>query len=711
MAYKTGVQSSTVQRAISRQKARYSGTKQSTGGGSSTKTPEDIYAANLKNVVYKRGDEVTPNMSTEQGEVYAPPPSSSSNQQMFITPSYNRQQTYQQFREQGDPYKPKVITPTPNMSTESGQKYVPPPRSSYNKSNSNIAVLKDGTLSLATTQQAKQQRMSSFTRVYTPLKEGFLLKQDENKYAINSIEQRSREAGQMLGAASLFGIRGVGTGYMGVGTAARQTKGYKYFSNLYNVAATKSIGKTAATYSVNFGKSVISGGAIVKAGQFISNKYAPQDQQLFSEESFFPGVVSRAHKAEGQAVRDSSLLGYIAYEGMGTMFSTKKDVFKESVRSDLQNMGLSDYQVSIGVAAATRSRKASGVSEIVALLDISRRSERTGRALLSSAFIKKEGTTIAQKKAGLEMFKITAPRVGLAGTQEGVAQEIYTQTSRGQPITTKGVVVAGVGGFISAGLIGGSIAGLKPKTLGKSKTLEYVAYLTDPAEKPGDILADITDTTLRKAGRSVPTTPVLTQPISPTDIITIGKGKRTTPPQDNPFTIGRGKSTPVDSMFQPGTPVNTKPNTIIVPSKPTPKEPTPIIPVTFTPTKPSTIISTDTFTNPKTNTNINVLTNINTNINIPAFVPLVRNPMGLLPVGGFSTGSGRGKGKRRVKGKRMYVPSIEASFLNVTGGSGSFGYMSGVGIRPKIGKMNRNPKKTQKKMKGLTLSKPNIRRF
>lgn len=327
--------------------------------------------------------------------------------------------------------------------------------------------------------------------------------------------------------------------------------------------------------------------------------------------------------------------------GISPAFSSKKDVFKESLKSQGLNQKEQD--------ALFKQRGFSTFGEATAQLNIARFSEGFGRRGVTRAFEEagRKGVKVAKQDSFGALFKLTAPRIAEAGVIEGGAQEIITGVARKEKIKPSQVAIgAGVGG-VTAGLIGGTIAATKLTRPVTSKTIEFGTNIIDPFEKPGDILQDVFEGAAKRSGRIVKA-PVISAGVTETSLISFG-----TTPSSIPNIVGAPVGTKAPTQVKTPTTQAVQSNLQNI--------------IGFKQPITDPVIVTDPITDPvptPSNTNNPIFvptdTNVNVPINIPAAVPItipVSTPILRAPPPlplGFSFPRGSGFGSLRPKGKTFF---------------------------------------------------------
>jgi len=165
--------------------------------------------------------------------------------------------------------------------------------------------------------------------------------------------------------------------------------------------------------------------------------------------------------------------------------------FKKAVRKYYSDLGYKPDEVNIAVEAALQQRRAGMIGEVAGTVTANVASEIAGQSMLKDA----GGALVAGKGT----FWKPAIQIGKAGFVEGVAGELSTQLGRYEDVNTKDLLKTGAIGAVTAGLIGGTIAKTSGTKIGK--TLQGGAYLADPYEKPGDVIAGMFEKGTAKAAK------------------------------------------------------------------------------------------------------------------------------------------------------------------------------------------------------------------
>jgi len=306
--------------------------------------------------------------------------------------------------------------------------------------------------------------------------------------------------------------------------------------------------------------------------------------------------------------------------------------------------------------------------------------------------------SVPAKKTFWPIAKTAATILPGLGFREGAIQSVVQQRARGaewQGISPREVVLEGVGGGISATILGAPIAAYKPTKPARSVVIEAVASMADVYEWPMDQVATHVYTPVmrrvaRKTGRAFHV-PVITTTTSDRDMASFTAKDITATPT----------RTEQPSAVKPKTSVQTPPADVValttIPTitptiTTTPTQPTATPTVTITPT-PSTIPTITT-----TPTETITPTTTTTPTTITTTIPVVTPQLGrgfvppLLPLGFPSFGAGAGT----VKGKgKRYVQEISAA-------RGAFGVLMSFGAPPKK-KKTTDKKKTAEKMTEIKL--------
>jgi len=375
----------------------------------------------------------------------------------------------------------------------------------------------------------------------------------------------------------------------------------------------------------------------------------------------------------------------------GALLVKDKIAFEAGAKNVIKQKGLIGEAETSGLKSSWDYRMGQDVGETAAVLYLNKLTEQIGRAAVTQALNKKVITS------GKQAFWVIGRTIGLrAGSIEGGADSIMQNILRDEKIDIKrSGAYAGIG-TITAGLLGGGIGatGIKSEVAETaikrggykvtSKGLQWFGYLSDLAEKPGDLLQDAHETIGRKIlGKTYPTpraTYKSVKVITPSINIPVSEGKKSDVQKpgtlsDNNiiselrkersegFTKPTGRSITSDVLSPTKTPVATPPsftpsytpvidNAFIpsdTPVKP-PRSDTPVI----TPTETPADIPTITETPVNIPANIFTLTNTPVSVNIP--FSRIPAPMPLMLPDKLGSGFGFGKGGRR----KAYINELTA---------------------------------------------------
>ena len=423
-------------------------------------------------------------------------------------------------------------------------------------------------------------------------------------------------------------------------------------------------------------------------------------------------------------------------------FGTRTERFEEGARYYYKNKGLTGEELETAVIAQKRQRRVGAISADVGIIGGNVGSEIIGQKLVSSSFKKVVVNTKAWYQPFTTTFAKTSMPIAKAGLLEGSAiygattARDYRKLDVGE--YTQTLAIAGA----SAGIAGGVIASATGK-IGKGLLLG--AYISDPFEKAGDVIANkYIKTSARKAGRRLLVPAIVTTSSNSVTLTNVedAPGKATLPKPKNyglSFTTtqantrtdtnadnSKGLRIKKNKMTYSFTSSNTKSN-VKTNTKTS----------TRTNTKTNANVNTRTNTNVRVNTKINVKTpvnvptntlvntpinvytpvnapvstpvnvpvTINTPVNTPVSVPVnvvAPYPWNVIPFiplgGGDGTIRGRG-GSRRSRRTTKYTASFEAVVGNIKAKKGfkKKELYSGQEFRPIL--IESNGKKKKKKNK------------
>lgn len=440
-----------------------------------------------------------------------------------------------------------------------------------------------------------------------------------------------------------------------VGAAVKNVNiGRKFVDNTGVLSFPKDVVKTTAV-----------GVATTKGAGFIGEATAPKEQKAAKKQKGFTKAFEKAQKAEKQKVSKQSFIKQAAFNIPGVNFFVgDAKLFEGTLRQELRKQGLRGRELEAAVNAGVRDRGVNAIAESAGLLGISKTAEKIGRQNIARVFKSQRGKKIAKDAITGNLFKKTFFPIAKAGVAEGVAGEVTQQQIRNEDLNIAKIGIFGAAGGLSAGLIGGGIAALRPTKIKTSKAIEFGANVLDPFEKPGDLLQSASE---RITGR-IPV-PTLT-------------------PGENFFTVGTTTQTKTKTKTKRKSKTKTKTRTptqinleAIVgtfnptPTPTTPGTPTPTIPVNpliDIPTNTDTPVPTNPFIPEQTQapTQTPVQTPTNTflpSINIPTVTPLPRLP----PPVPLQFGAGSGGGGTTVGKGSKFLNELEISknlFGELTGG-------------------------------------------
>ena len=333
-----------------------------------------------------------------------------------------------------------------------------------------------------------------------------------------------------------------------------------------------------------------------------------------------------------------------------------------AVRSYWQAQGLAGGKLAEATAISQQLRKTGLAGELIALPALSIQSELFGKALTTKAGL--AGKTITGRYRGVKTFWEFAKPIGKAGFAEGVATELAYSESRYIPKSFKRVSIAGGVGAVSAGLIGGTIASVSVTRPKLSKAILAGAYIADPYEPVGDVLAKVASKTTSRVLKIPVITPAITFSPTTTTITTISTPTTIKTTTKVPASIFANVPTtiPASTLTAITTPVSTTiPTTTFTPTSILTSIPATV--PSIVPTITPTITSTPTA--------------------VPIVVPVFKFPLIPIPLPGGGGGGGSFFGARRLRRVAKYQPSLFAKAFNITSMKAPM-YSAGLGIRPMI---------------------------
>jgi len=381
----------------------------------------------------------------------------------------------------------------------------------------------------------------------------------------------------------------------------------------------------------------------------------------------------------------SSLQRATADQGLGkqilaevTPFAVGKESLRQAAETELKSRGYTGKQLSAGVNEIVRTRTYMGVTEAGALLNIARGSEKIGRSLITKSFDTAK-KSFPKSKTFRETFKKTFVPIARAGAAEGASSVVAQRTGRFQQVKPGEVLIGTGAGAVSAGVIGGVIAGTKAFKPGVSKIVEYSSYITDPFEKPGDLLQDATEAVSRRVGKKTFKVPTITVT---SNTVSLGT---TTNTRKGGGEIG-GTKTPIAALVP--TTINPRTKTTIPTTPPVPvsvQTPVPVPEPTPTPVQnPVPVpVQTPVPVPVQTPVPVPVPANVPVRVQVPVTIPNIRIPGGIPPFIPAAGGLFSYKGpKLRNKKIRAYTPSFYAAGLGIKGKAKKAAVTTGLGLRP-----------------------------
>lgn len=270
-----------------------------------------------------------------------------------------------------------------------------------------------------------------------------------------------------------------------------------------------------------------------------------QEQRAIRAEPGFKAAVGSAYAETGKEQFNQAWYKGVAYQIPGVPLAMGREGFEQQLRANFEAQGYTSAEVDKRVAVGMGELYAGQIGESAGFLSISKTSEGIGRGLIAGTFKQAavKGETATTKTVGLTLFKKTAPSIAAAGVVEGVGGELVQERSRQQTLSGQQLALMGLFGGASAGVIGGTIAGTSVKRPLVSKTIETAAYISDPFEKPGDLLQNAAEFSAKKFYGTEAPKPSIYQTVKPEDIIGFGTGGKKPVMQ---------KPSPVYSFGMPG---------------------------------------------------------------------------------------------------------------------------------------------------------------
>lgn len=223
------------------------------------------------------------------------------------------------------------------------------------------------------------------------------------------------------------------------------------------------------------------------------------------------GVVSSALRESQAKQAEQSLSGLLQADlskaasefiglsaGQVSVFAQPKDIFQQSVISQLQSRGLSESQIAQNLDAAGRLRFAIGFAEPVGLLGVAARSDIFAQSLTAKQF-QTLGTTNLRfniKEADDFIPTIVRGNILPAGFVEGAALETVSQNIRGESFNPLSISIQGVAGGVGASFLAGAAAKNIPSiaddvllATSKQQSILRTGDALDFLETPANILS------------------------------------------------------------------------------------------------------------------------------------------------------------------------------------------------------------------------------
>lgn len=399
----------------------------------------------------------------------------------------------------------------------------------------------------------------------------------------------------------------------------------------------------------------VEGEGILKVGRGVARRGGDQGVRSAFKVEGFEDAFSRSMYAQ-----EKKNYGDAWYKGVLQELSPvgNKGEFVRVMRDEGGKLGLKGSELDDFVSAGLRQRTASQWVEPIQIVNWGRLSERIGRAGVSESFdvLGKKGVTILEKESFGKLFGVSGAKIGIAGTLEGGGQEFSQQRSRNKPLDINKILGMSALGGATASVIGGSIVGTSVRKPATSRTINFLANVVDPSEKPGDLLADFQEAGIKRLGVRVPSPSISVSgkrkggviSFGGSDIISFGKSKSNVPV--------KSKVTSPAQLFQ---------SVVGSPSSVTSEGGGVIPTVNPVPANNDVVVNpfSDVFAPVSVNSNIPASVPVGVNSNIFSFTPtpvsvVVPNPRLPPPLPfGFDLGGG-GAGRGGGKGRRKYVDEL-----------------------------------------------------
>lgn len=278
-------------------------------------------------------------------------------------------------------------------------------------------------------------------------------------------------------------------------------------------AAPKAVALVGRSRTLQFGSQVAKTTVQVKAVKTTSDIASSQSLNrqeraiVKQDPKLFNLALKGGFAAQSSKAQEQGFLKNIANEL--TPFAGSKDAFKSGATDVFSNAGLTGKDLDNAVNAALVKRTGRGVGELGSQLAIGAGAEKIGRAGIATAF--KAGGSTSVKKSFGSTFKRTFPSLFVAGTFEGSGSVLSQDSFRNQDKSLKRTLEGAAFGGASAGVIGTPIVGFAVSKPAVSKTVNLLANIVDPLEKPSDLLADAGSFANRKLFKTTTVNPSFKQ--------------------------------------------------------------------------------------------------------------------------------------------------------------------------------------------------------
>lgn len=584
-------------------------------------------------------------------------------------------QTTRLVKTQTTQQKPKVITdqqgtivgiedPRTKQSTQISKNLQTVSRGAPSQTKGTLTAVKDTT--------ALRRAKNPVNQFFQGVTKGFGFQETIERRGKTTPRGAGAFLGNILGIASAGSIE-TGANILGKGVAtAKATRVGQTAQRVTKAVQSSKIGNFALGTGQVIGKGIIGTVIGTKATETLTT--TPLQREILKDLRL-KGIRGQAFEEEAKALAQGGVklpggasvsLKSVAFE-VSPFLSSRKDVFEKSVRRQLKERGFQGPVLEETAQAISKQRTAVSVGEATGLITSGAGSEAFGRSNVARAFSKGFQTTTKDRVLGIntKIFKRTFVPIAQAGFAEGVTQEVLQQQTREQPRNIKKALTLGGLGAVTAGTVGGIIAGSRVTSPGLSKVVETGSFIADPFEKPGDILQDVFESANKRITGRTPKRAQIVTTISPSSIINVGTTTPTT--TRTPTTVPVKTQTPINPIqnilgisTNPVTsPVKTPTNAVVPSTVPVD---IPIQSPVQTPTNPNVPIPI--------NTDVPVPVPVNVPVNIPVTTPIFKFPP---PVPfGFDLSGGFG-GSRGTRKRSKFVN--ELAF-----GKGLFNQLTGVNI-------------------------------